>query len=452
MRKIVSKIFSLLGIDGAIVYTLLARIIQAGGGSIAIIFIAAFLSKAEQGYYYTFASILALQIFFELGFSGIITQYAAHEAVHLLPNKDGGYEGELRYKSRLSSLLHIAVKWFSVLSLALFVVLAIAGFVFFTHFGNANTENVSWNGPWLLLSFSATIMLLVTPLLAFLEGLGKVREVAKIRLIQQAAQLLGLLLFLSLGLKLYAGPVATILSLMVYPIWILSGGQLNLLKNIWHYFDTAHTISFRQEIFPYQWRIALSWISGYFIFQLFNPVIFATDGPAAAGQMGMTLAILNGILSISLSWYNTKVPLFSSLIAKGDYVTLDSVFNKTIRNASLICGAAIIVFLGGIYILNYFNVPIVHRFLSAIPLWAMCIATFINQLVFGLATYLRCHKQEPLLIQSIMMGVFSIMSTIFLGKLCGVIGITLGYTFLTIFISLIGAVVIFNRKKREWHI
>ena len=34
---------------------------------------------------------------------------------------------------------------------------------------------------------------------------------------------------------------------------------------------------------------------GYFIFQLFNPVLFATEGAVVAGQMGMTLAALNGI-------------------------------------------------------------------------------------------------------------------------------------------------------------
>ena len=47
-----TKIQSLLhkvGIDGAIFYTVLARVIQGGGGIISIIFIAGFLSKVEQG-------------------------------------------------------------------------------------------------------------------------------------------------------------------------------------------------------------------------------------------------------------------------------------------------------------------------------------------------------------------------------------------------------------------
>ena len=56
-----------------------------------------------------------------------------------------------------------------------------------------------------------------------------------------------------------------------------------------------------QEIFPFQWKIALSWISGYLIFQLFNPVLFATEGSKIAGQMGMTMVAISGISSISIS-------------------------------------------------------------------------------------------------------------------------------------------------------
>jgi O-antigen/teichoic acid export membrane protein len=61
----------------------LSRVIQGGGGLISIFFIASYLTKQEQGYYYTFGSILAIQVFFELGLSGIITQFVAHEFASL---------------------------------------------------------------------------------------------------------------------------------------------------------------------------------------------------------------------------------------------------------------------------------------------------------------------------------------------------------------------------------
>ncbi len=67
-------LFNKLGVDRAIFYTSLARIIMAIAGVITIFFVARFLTDIEQGFYYTFGSVLAIQVFFELGFNGIITQ------------------------------------------------------------------------------------------------------------------------------------------------------------------------------------------------------------------------------------------------------------------------------------------------------------------------------------------------------------------------------------------
>jgi hypothetical protein len=73
---------SRLGIDKAIGFTILARGWGSLAGLITVALIARFLSPAEQGYYYTFGSLLALQIVFELGFSFVILQMASHERAH----------------------------------------------------------------------------------------------------------------------------------------------------------------------------------------------------------------------------------------------------------------------------------------------------------------------------------------------------------------------------------
>lgn len=81
--RLIQKYSQQIGIDGAIGYTVLSRIISASGGLVTLVFISLFLSTEEQGYYYTFGSIIAIQVFFELGLNSIITQYAAHEVAHL---------------------------------------------------------------------------------------------------------------------------------------------------------------------------------------------------------------------------------------------------------------------------------------------------------------------------------------------------------------------------------
>jgi hypothetical protein len=89
------------GVDRAIFYTSLARVIQAFTGVITIYFVARFLTGVEQGFYYTFGSILAIQVFFELGLNGIITQFVAHEISHLTWDSDTEISGPSQNLSRL---------------------------------------------------------------------------------------------------------------------------------------------------------------------------------------------------------------------------------------------------------------------------------------------------------------------------------------------------------------
>jgi O-antigen/teichoic acid export membrane protein len=441
-----------IGIDGAIAFTILSRVIQAGGGVVTLILIAKYLTKVEQGYYYTFGSILAIQIFFELGLSGIITQFVAHENANLTWNNHISFTGNEESSSRLASLLRFTVKWFGVISIMLFFGLLIAGYFFFGVFGK-NDVSVTWQIPWIILSITTSLSLLVSPILAFFEGLGIVKEVAKIRLVQQGIQLSLLLLFFFLGLKLYSSPIAAMIAFIIVPIWILLGSKIKILRFIWGRIGKWH-VNYRLEIFPYQWKIALSWVSGYFIFQLFNPVLFATEGAIVAGQMGMTLAVLNSIFALAFSWISTKVPVFSNLIAQKKYDQLDRLFYKTLIQSSILNALGLLAFISLIFVLYFFNIKIVgknfaDRFVPFLPMVFMMIPILLNHIVASWATYMRCHKKEPMLVQSVVMGILCSISTIFIGKYFGLIGITLGYLALNI-IGFFWTYNIFINKRKQW--
>jgi hypothetical protein len=241
-----------------------------------------------------------------------------------------------------------------------------------------------------------------------------------------------------------------IISFLVVPISIMFSDKITILLTIFNNLK-EWTVNYRQEIFPYQWRIALSWISGFFIFQLFNPFVFANEGAIVAGQTGMTLVALSGVLSISMSWVNTKVPLFSNYIAVKNYLSLDLVFNKTIKQASVICAACLCFFVFVIYFFQYNNYSIGNRFLPIPLIILLAIATFVNQFIGALGTYLRCHKKEPFLLMSIVMAILCASSIFLSGKFWGVSGIICVYSFLITTVNLVWAVTIFNSKKKEWH-
>ena len=442
-----------LGVDKAIFFTVLSRGLSISTALFTVFFIAKNLSPEEQGFYYTFGSITALQVFFELGMTYIVTQFVAHDVSHLKFDTNYKLIGEKKYRSRLSSLLHFCTKWYLIFAGLILVALFVGGTLFFKRY-DVDGKDVVWHLPWLLLAIGTALNFLVAPILSFIEGLGKVKEVAKIRFIQQILHPVIVWGGLSIGSKLYVSGADAIIRILVVFFIIFYSPFFRILKNIWD--DVGEDkVSYMGEIFPLQWKIALSWISGYFIFQLFNPVLFATEGAKVAGQMGMTMAALNGIQSLTQSWINTKVPKMSGLIAQKDYKTLDILFGKTFKQMLLIGTMTILLFVFVIYFvqakeINFLGMKIGDRFLPIIPLSLMAWSSWTMVPILPWATYLRCHKKEPLLVNSVVVGILCCISTLSLGYWYGLYGMTIGFASLRI-ISLIWIYYIYRTKKKEWH-
>lgn len=412
-----------------------------------MLLISLFLTNEEQGYYFTFGSIIAIQVFFELGLNSIITQYVAHETVHLRWLSPTELTGDPIHLSRLASLLQFCIKVFSVLAIVLFFILQIAGNLFFTKY---HASTVQWQFAWQAVAFSTSLILLMNPVLAFLEGLGRVKEMAKVRFIQQIVNIVIIAVVLIGKGGLLALGTASFVSFCVLFGSILFSDNKRILLFIYQKRE-KWKVDYWKEIYPYQWKIALSWISGYFVFQLFNPVLFATEGPVVAGQMGMTLAALNGISALSMSWINTKVPFFSTLVAQKKYDELDAVFKLTIQQLIFVNVLLISVFIMIVFGLKMLGMSLGERFLGLLPLIFLALTVIVNQAIFSWATYLRCHKQEPFLVNSIVAGFLCAVSTLLLGHLFGLMGIVGGYTVLTIFVGLPWGYLIFKTKKTGWH-
>jgi O-antigen/teichoic acid export membrane protein len=440
-----------LGITKSIFYTILSRIIQGVGGVLTVFVVSNKLSEIEQGFYFTFGSILAIQVFFELGMNSVITQYVAHDSAHV-EIVDGKFTGEYEFISRLSSLIHFCFKWYGFLGIFLFILLSIGGCVFFSVYHNTQ-EQVVWFLPWLLLCLGTSITFLVSPIIAIIEGLGKVEEVARIRLFQQIVFMIFLWCGLLIGFKLYVGGLGILIS-VIGLIFLLWRKYKTLFLNLYNVEITVG-VSYKREIFPYQWKIAVSWISGYFIFQLFNPVLFATNGATVAGQMGLTLTVLNAIQAFANSWYTTKIPIYAGLISKGEFSNLDDLFRITVRQSSTVCaflmlGVLVVVLLFDFYSVSLNGVYLSKRFLEFKLIVLMMIPTFLNHIVFSWATYLRCHKKEPYLIISVFSGILIGSSTLFMANIYGVYGVAAGYCIITVLMFFM-SYRIYKRRKNEWH-
>lgn len=441
-----------LGVDKAIAYSVMTRVVGLVTGPLKMVCILGYLSNAEQGFYYTFGSIMALQVFFELGFTTCVTQYAAAEAAHLRYN-GREFEGDATHLSRLASLLRFCLKWYSVLAVVVFVAIGGAGFVYFGVFGTEHAD-VTWRGPWLLLCVSMVVGLLQSPISSFLAGLGYIKEMSRLGFIQNC-----ILPFLFCGMLVgdFGLWVCGVSSLLSQAYFFASIRHARLWQTVTCLLRVRVTerLSYMKEIFPFQWRIALSWVSGYFIFQLANPVLFAECGAEVAGQYGMTLQLLSVIGNFTMAWITTKVPAMSGLIALGKYVELDYLFNTTQRQMVILRVPMYAAFTLAVALLPCLDITfrgslLQDRLLPLLPTIALVIPNLLQTYIFTWAAYLRCHNKEPYLVNSVVSGVLNMAGTLTFGHLFGLYGVVLSYCSLEVLLFPWGWW-IFKTKKREWH-
>ncbi|HEN3589684.1 TPA: hypothetical protein U5E11_004328, partial [Yersinia enterocolitica] len=203
-------------------------------------------------------------------------------------------------------------------------------------------------------------------------------------------------------------------------------------------------ISWYKEIFPFQWKIALSWLSGYFIFQLFNPMLFAHQGPIEAGRIGLTLATFSAMLSLSMSWVTAKSPTMARLIAENKKTELNSLFISLIKKSGALNFLISFFFLICVYFLEKTHIDIVGRIASFDVLILLFIISLANHAIFSMAVYMRCHKEEPMIWNSLITGVLALPFIYFFSKVSSFATIA-SYGAIMIFVSLPWCYMLFHK-------
>jgi hypothetical protein len=109
--------------DFHIRFTLLYRLWVICAGAVAVLGVPFWFTAVEQGYFYTFSSLIAAQVMFELGTTFVVTQLTAHEKSRL-HEEDAGNSGEPW--DRVALVLGFSDRWFG--RAALLFLVAIGGF------------------------------------------------------------------------------------------------------------------------------------------------------------------------------------------------------------------------------------------------------------------------------------------------------------------------------------
>ncbi|HLF71758.1 MAG TPA: hypothetical protein VI759_06375 [Dehalococcoidia bacterium] len=424
--------------EASVTYAFLASAWSALSGFVLLALVTWRLSADEQGYYFSFASILLTQQFIELGFGVVLTQFVSHEWAALRISEALG-PASPEAAARLGSLVRLGLVWYAGVCLAYFCVIGSGGYLFFHFAGHAN---VDWAEAWWLLTVTAALAITTSPLSSLIEGSGRVDRNQRILLIANLAGGTAACASLLAGAGLYSISVLVGVRLAVsLPLLVWAAKPLLNLRRA-----AGEGVSWRREFWPQQWRISLSWFAGFMMFQSLTPITFSTQGPAAAGRLGATLQLFNAINRLSSSWLVAAQPRMGHLGAEGRFATLRNLVSTTTKRGIATAIVLSLATMAGLALLNLAAPTYATRFGGLTVTAAFLVAAIAMQASNVQTSAVRFQKREPFVLNALTGAALVAASTALLGRFVGLTGVGFGFAAIMIGIVLPWTVWLYRRE------
>ena len=412
-------------------------------GPVTLLCIPIFLTTLEQGYWYTFIGIAALSIFADLGFTTIVLQFAAHEFAYLRFNNNYELLGDGEHIWRLASFFRFIIRWLIRIVGIVFPLIIIGGY----YFMDSKHDELSWQFAWGIYSFASAGVFVSSALLSFFEGCNLVGLVQNIRFRVGVCQTVTILTCLASGGNIYSLGLSAVVNVIVSGCYIGYYFWPTIMQ-MWRV-SAGSCFDWWPEFSKLIWRYAISWSSGYFIFQIFTPIAFYFHGAGFSGKIGISIAMWTAGFSIANTWMTAIMPKMNMLISEQKWNELDIVFKKNLHRT------VFTIFVGGlIYFMLYFllhnSVAFFGRVLPPLSMAMLWISWTFQSWVNSVACYLRSHKREPMMKISVVCGVWVMITTYICAVCLPPEYLFLG--FLSQYWSVFFVYRLFKRQQREHYI
>lgn len=388
----------------SIIYGMLAKIVSVFGNFLLLTFITYYVDPVEQGYYYTFLSLVGIYNVLELGFSVVLRQYIALNC-NKLEICNNRLTGDKRSIYNIYSAVKFSFIFYALISLAYICVCFIFKVIIF----DKVQDNVQWEVFWNLLVLTSAISFVTLPLVSYLEGIGLVKNVQKLRVITSIFVSI-LSVILVINKYILAAPSVYFIAYSILVIYYaITCCKYDLLK-ITQYKGENSDFSWKKQLLPQQSKIAISWLCGFFIFQIVNPVIFKVYGPEVSAIYGFSTTIVNLVLSLGIMYSNLAMPQYCYYLASNKIDEAVELFNDIFRKSLVFVIA--ISFLGFL-ITEYCRydaaIPYLHKIASRVieeHLFFTLLVTNILRHIVGLhASFIRSINEEKHLLQSVLLAI-----------------------------------------------
>jgi hypothetical protein len=351
------------------------------------------LGVEEQGLFFVFMSFGALLQLCDFGLSYAVLQTASHFRI----TDDKARFSRFRSQANRINLVALSVAT---------IVIGGLGAVIISSRPDAGHASLNWAGPWIGFVIAVFVAQLVNLKVVLIEGARSAITAWRFRLFQEG---LGGCVFVA---ALLSG--AGLWSLCAY--W----GTRPALAALWLWYEGMRvmpfepsdggTFNWRKDVWPFQWRIGLSGLSGFMIFQAFNPIVLIEQGTSIAGRFGMSLAMMNMLLLVTTVWPLSQVSRYVGLIAQRKFHEVQRAFWRMLAGSSAFAVLLALGLLIALWWLNENGISLATRLADMQTTGALLLAAVVHHVVQCFAVILRAERREPLLTASVIGGLLTVLA------------------------------------------
>lgn len=439
-----------LEVDPAVAYAVVARAWQVLAGPVSLFVLVRFFSKAEQGLYYMFANLVLWHGFVELGLQSVITIIASHEWAELEVDASGAVVGSESARRRLASLSTSTFRWYAGVSFLFSIVIGGCGYWLLAR---EDPGDIVWRGPWLLVVVLTAPSIWLSSQVALLEGCNQLGTINRFRCLQGVVGNLAVWAAIAAGTGLWA-TVASAAVRLGWDAWLVLRTYDRFFKSL-PFADAGDDCSWRDEVWPLQWRMAVRSLFAHLGAPLLLPVVFAYRGREVSGLVGMTLTILQAVEASAYAWMQTRAPRLGMSAARRDFANLDRLFWRVggISTAVLTLGGGLVC--GIVAALPSIPLELAQKLagrMADVRTTLLLVGGMIAyHLVRCLGVYVYVHKRDPFVVPQIICSSCLGLCIWLFGRSWGESGVAFGYlignagAFLPVWTWL------FLHCRREWH-
>jgi hypothetical protein len=271
-----------------------------------------FLDSEQLGFFFLILAIWSSQMFFEAGAANLCVQKIARASVHF-----NSCMTNIAYREYVLSIKFYRVWFLLAASVAFFLLSAYLW---------ANSGYIVSNQIILPLGvaiIATSLSVYLSGILSILDGHGSHSSASAVRAVRPLILLVSTIILYREGLGLNAVALSMLVSVffsLTISLFVLERVvRTDILKlqkigclvqpNMLAFVKGDYIRTF-WSVFPFQWRLSLTWASAFVVYFAYVPVSFAVLGPSESSSIGLLIQVSLSLAAISSSGFSIYLRSF----------------------------------------------------------------------------------------------------------------------------------------------